>query len=274
MFRTRLILIKGAGDLASGIAHRLHRSGFPVVMTEIAAPLTVRRSVSFAQAVFDGKQMVEGVESRRSRTDKVYDLLHQRVIPILIDPDALAARTLKPTVLIDAIMAKHNTGTTVEDAPLVIALGPGFRCGLDCHVVVETNRGHNLGRAIWRGEAEADTGLPGDLPGVSPKMSRVLRAPIAGHISARFEIGEMVQDASTIATIQSPEGENVEITAPFTGVLRGIIHADVPILKGMKIADLDPRARPEYCRTISDKALAVGGGTLEAILTGLNSGQI
>ncbi len=258
------ILIKGAGDLATGVALRLWRAGFPVVMTEVAAPLAVRRTVAFAQAVFDGRWAVEGVTAQRATAEQAPALLASGIIPVLVDPAAACRATLQPAAIVDAIMAKQNLGTQRTDAPLVVALGPGFTARDDCHAVIETQRGHYLGRVIWEGAAIPNTGAPGDLPGVGGKASRVLRAPAAGHVQPQFAIGDRVPAGAIIATIGA-----AEIRAPFAGVLRGLIHPAVAVPAGLKIGDLDPRADRDYCFTVSDKALAIGGGVIEAILHGM-----
>ena len=263
-----LVLIRGAGDLASGVALRLHRCGFPVVMTEIAQPLAVRRSVAFAQAVFDGVCAVEEVAGRRCAIDEALAVIAADTVAVIVDPEGEAIAALRPPVVVDAIMAKRNTGTHLTDAPLVVALGPGFAAGSDCHAVIETNRGHDLGRVLWQGSAEADTGTPGDLPGVGKRGSRVLRAAAAGHVIGRIDIGDRVAEGETIATIRADGTDLAFVTAPFAGVLRGLIHPSVTVSSGMKIGDLDPRADAAYCYTTSDKSLAIGGGVLEAILAG------
>lgn len=261
MFATHVVIVRGAGDLASGVAWRLRRCGFPVVMTEIERPLVVRRTVSFAEAVFAGQATVEGVLARRAAdVAEARRLLAEGIIPVLIDPAAACRSELQPAVMLDAIMAKVNTGTAIDDAPLVIALGPGFVAGQDCHAVIETNRGHDLGRVIWQGAAEPDTKTPGEVGGY--KGARVLRAPADGHIHAHAAIGDTVQEGVVIAHI-----DGVPIAAPFSGVLRGIVHPSVAVHAGMKIGDLDARAERRYCFTISEKSLAIAGGVLEAILT-------
>jgi xanthine dehydrogenase accessory factor len=265
-----LVLIRGAGDLATGVALRLARSGFPVVMTEIERPLAVRRAVSFAQAVFDGETQVEEVHAVRCAPHEAAGYLDQSVIPVLVDPHAQARELLHPHILVDGIMAKTNTGTRIDDAPLVVALGPGFTAGLDCHAAIETNRGHNLGRVIWQGGTEPDTGRPGSLPGAAAQSGRVLRAPAAGFVIPRAEIGDRLHRYDTIAHLNAPNTEPIPITAPFDGVLRGLIHPSVMVTAGTKIGDLDPRIRPAYCFTVSDKSLAIGGGVLEAILSALH----
>jgi xanthine dehydrogenase accessory factor len=261
-----LVLIKGAGDLASGIGLRLHRAGFAVVMTETPAPLAVRRRVAFAQAVFDGVCTVEEVTGRRCNADEVQSVLASGAIPVLVDPQTHILAQLHPPVLVDAIMAKQNTGTHRDEAPFVVALGPGFTVGRDCHAIIETNRGHDLGRVLWQGSAQPDTGTPGELPGIGGKASRVLRAPLAGHVEAVVEIGDRVSGGQVLAAVHGQDGAIGEVAAPFDGVLRGIVHRSVTVQPGMKIGDVDPRAEQGHCFTVSDKALAIGGGVLEAIL--------
>lgn len=260
-FKNSLVLIKGAGDLASGIAYRLKRSGFPLVMTELPAPLLVRRTVCFGNAVYSGQTRVEGITAQRVETpEAARQLAVSSIIPILIDAAASAVAQLKPKVVVDAIMAKVNTGTSITDATLVIALGPGFSVGRDCHAIIETNRGHNLGRVITSGSAEADTKTPSIVKAYS--TDRVLRAPVNGHVKGHANIGDRVKEGQLIASIKGHQ-----IHAPFDGVLRGLIHPAVQVSTGLKIGDLDPRGAVEHCFTISDKSLAVGGGVLEAILS-------
>jgi xanthine dehydrogenase accessory factor len=260
IFAKQLILIKGGGDLASGVAYRLKRSGFPLIMTELATPSLVRRTVCYGEAVYSGEATVEGLTARRVETlAEARQLAGSSLIPVLVDPEAQGVAQLQPQVLIDGIMAKINTGTCLTDAPLVIALGPGFTAGQDCHGVIETSRGHNLGRVIYRGQAEADTGTPGPVKGYT--SDRVLRAPTSGYVQGRLKIGDQVKQGQLIATV----GDH-EIYAPFEGVLRGLIHPQVLVSAGLKIGDLDPRGEVEHCFTISDKSLAIGGGVLEAVL--------
>jgi xanthine dehydrogenase accessory factor len=257
----RLVLIRGAGDLASGVAARLHRSGFHVVMTELARPLMVRRGVCFGEAVYAGRTCVEGVcAALAPDVPTARELLAQGVIPVLVDPAARSRASLAPRVLVDAIMAKRNTGTRRADAPLVIALGPGFVAGDDCHAVIETNRGHWLGRVIWQGAAQPDTGVPAEIGGRGD--ARVLRAPAAGILVGHAAIGDRLAAGDLIAAI----GED-QVCAPFPGVLRGLLHPGLWVEPGLKIGDLDARAAVEHCFTISDKSLAVAGGVLEAILS-------
>ncbi len=256
-----LVLIKGAGDLASGVAHRLSRCGFTPVMTELPRPLVVRRTVSFAEAVYVGEITVEGVRAvLADDVQQAKELVSQGVIPVIIDEKGETVQQLKPQVVIDAIMAKKNTGTKKDDAEIVIALGPGFTAGVDVHAVVETKRGHYLGRVIWQGAAIPNTGKPGPVMGISTK--RLLRAGKDGIFTACKEIGERVASGDTVGWI-----DNTAVRAEIDGVLRGLIHSGVSVTAGLKIGDIDPRAEYDYCFTISDKARAVAGGVLEAMLT-------
>ncbi len=258
-YRT-LVLIKGAGDLASGVAARLHRCGFPVVMTELPQPLMVRRAVCFGEAVYRGEATVEGIVARRvPHATAAQAVLAERVIPVLVDPESRCRDELAASVLVDGVMAKRNTGTAITDAPLVIGLGPGFTAGMDCHAVVETHRGHWLGRVYWQGGTLADTGAPVEIGGQS--SGRVLRAPADGTVETRAEIGDTVAPGQVLALV----GER-ELRAEIGGVLRGLICSGLSVTAGLKIGDIDPRAEQSHCFTISDKSLAVGGGVLESIL--------
>ena len=258
------IVVRGAGDLGSGVAYRLHRSGYSLLMTELAAPLMVRRAVCFGSAVLadNGRTTVEGIVSEQVTTkQEALDILGKGTIPVMVVQEGQPEkwRELQPEVVVDARMAKRNIDTKSDDAPLVIGLGPGFTAGEDCDAVIETNRGHRLGRVIWEGQAEPNTGIPGKVKG--KQKSRVLRAPRTGHVTAYFDIGDTISMGDTIATV-----DGFPITASFDGVLRGIIDSTVRVEEGFKIGDLDPRGIRENCFTISDKALAIGGGVLEAIL--------
>jgi len=254
------VCVKGGGDLASGVAWRLHRCGFRVLITEISRPMAVRRRVAFSEAVYDGHAEVEGVGARLVQApDEVSRVWDQGRIPLLVDPECRVAKTLAPRVMVDAILAKKNTGTRMEDAPLVIALGPGFEAGRDAHFVVETNRGHYLGRLITEGSAEPNTGVPGAVAGIS--VDRVLRAPCEGIWESGCEIGEMVSRGDTLGSV---DGQPVK--ALISGVLRGMIRPCIPVTAGLKIGDIDPRGVREHCFTISEKALAIAGGVLEGIL--------
>ncbi len=255
----RLVVIKGAGDLASGVAYRLLRSGFPIVMTELPQPTVVRRTVSFAQAVFDGSADVEGLRARLVGPDEADGVARAGEIAVVVDPCGGVVARLRPAILVDAIVAKRNTGTALGDAPVTVALGPGFVAPRDVRAVVETNRGHRLGRVILDGSAEPDTSVPAQVDGHGAE--RVLRAPAAGPFVGLRAIGDQVESGEVLGYVG-----NAAVRAPFDGCLRGLIQTGVSVEPGMKIGDVDPRAKREHCFTISDKALAIGGGVLEAVL--------
>jgi xanthine dehydrogenase accessory factor len=258
-----LVLVKGAGDLATGVIARLSRAGFRVVATEIPHPTAVRRTVALAQAVFDGQFSVEDLTAHRVSLEQVDETILQGGIPILVDPRGESVPRLRPHVLVDAICAKRNLGTRITDAALVIALGPGFTAGIDCHAIVETNRGHYLGRVIHTGAAEPDSGIPSEIAGHG--WDRVLRAPAAGVFHPILAIGDTVETGDLVARVG-----DVPVISPLAGVLRGLLYTGLLVTLGMKIGDVDPRAAGDFCRTISDKALAIGGGVLEATLAGLD----
>lgn len=254
------VLIRGAGDIASGIALRLHRAGMQVVMTDLPAPTAIRRTVCFSQAILLGEMTVEDVTARRADSvEEAESLLRRGLIPVLADPDCACRAQLRPDALVDAILAKRNLGTKIDDAPVVVGIGPGFTAGEDCHAVVETMRGHTLGRVIYSGSALPNTNIPGLIGGFAGE--RVLRAPCDGIFTAVHRIGDTVEEGETIGFV---EGQPMKCT--ISGVLRGVLDDGVPVKKGMKSGDVDPRCKPEYCTTISDKALAVGGGVVEALL--------
>jgi xanthine dehydrogenase accessory factor len=253
-----IAVVRGGGDLASGAVFRLWRAGFRVLVLELAAPLLVRRTVCYGDAVFEGVRTVEGVTARLIRDPNAAEHLWAAgEIPVMIDPDGAAIAQVRPFVLVDARMEKRNLGTRRDDAPCVIALGPGFTAGEDCHAVVETNRGHRLGRVYTAGAAEPDTGEPGAVGGKT--HSRILRAPAPGHVEPLAAIGDRIAEGSVIARVG-----DAPIVAAFAGVLRGLIHPSVQVWAGLKVGDLDPRADLTHCFTLSDKSLSVGGGVLEA----------
>ena len=260
-----VVLIRGAGEMASGVAHRLHQSHFKICMIEIPHPLAVRREVTFSEAIYEGEKEVEGIRAKLiSKLEEVELTWEQGAIPILIDPDAKIARNfLKPDVLVDAIMAKKNLGTQVNDAPLVIGLGPGFTAEKDVHIVIETNRGNNLGKMILKGSAEPDTGIPGEIGGYT--IERLLRTMKKGVFHPQRSIGERVNKGAVVAV-----AEDSPVIAKISGVVRGLLRDGVEVKKGMKVGDIDPRGKRELCFTISDKARAIGGGVLEAILYRFN----
>jgi len=259
-----IVLIRGGGDLASGVALRLHRVGIRVVVSELAQPLAVRRLVCFAEAVNSGEVSVEGVVGRKVADPddslRILQILAKGQVPVLVDPEAKAAQAIHPTVIVDGRMLKKPPEPLRHNARLYLGLGPGFTAPKDCSAVIETRRGHRLGRVIWEGQAESDTGLP---EAVGERRSeRVLRAPAAGVLQVFTQIGEHLEPGQKVAQVAG-----MEVVAPFAGVLRGLLPEGISVTGGMKIGDLDPRDDPVLCRLVSDKSLAVGGGVLEAILS-------
>jgi len=259
-----LIVIRGGGDLASGVAVRLFRAGFSVMILEVDHPTVIRLPVSFARAVYEGKAIVEEIEAVLIPSwEKAKDTIKQGKIPVLIDPKGSCIKKLSPIVLVDAILAKRNLGTKIDQAPLVIGLGPGFTAGEDVEVVIETERGHKLGRVLYQGQAAPDTGIPGEVGGESKR--RLLRAPAEGKIIPLRKIEDLVKEGEVIAEV-----EGIPLKAEISGVLRGLIYPQSWVTKGMKIGDIDPRGIREYCFTVSDKARSIGGAVLEAVCTYLN----
>lgn len=255
------VLLRGGGDLASGVAVRLHRAGIHVLITELAQPLAVRRSVAFSEAVYTGQVEVEGISGQHVvQLDEIQAAFTSKSIPVFIDPALTMLAGLTPVALVDARMTKRAPDIIANAADLVIGLGPGFIAGENCHAIVETVRGHNLGRVFWQGAAEADTGVPGSI--TQHGRDRVLRAPAAGRVQPQAEIGQHLNQGDLVAEVSGQE-----LHAPFAGVLRGLINPSVEVSAGMKIGDLDPRNDPSFCWRVSDKALAIGGGVLEALLT-------
>ena len=295
-----LIICRGAGDLATGIIHRLHRAGHRVIALETDYPAAIRRQVSFCEAVYDGSAAVEGVTARLvpaladAETDTVtysgisdtpaahvasekWDrsaieaVLEAGEVPLLIDPKGESIALLKPDVVVDAIIAKKNLGTTINMAPLVIGVGPGFTAGQDVHLVIESMRGHNLARIITDGMAQPNTGVPGNIAGFTSE--RVIHAPAAGYIHDVRKIGDIVQKGDEIARIYPDKesydnalSEYVPVNATITGIIRGLIREGYYFRKGFKIADIDPReSELTNCFTISDKARSIAGSVLEAV---------
>lgn len=254
------VLIKGAGDLASGIACRLHRCGFTVAMTELAVPTTVRRTVAFSPAVYEGSCQVEDIQGALCHSlEELEAVVKQDQIPVLVDERCEIREQWQPDVVVDAILAKKNLGTKITDAATVIGVGPGFTAGTDCHCVVETKRGHDLGRCIWKGSAASNTGVPGVIGGYDKE--RIIRASADGMFRGCVSIGDVVEAGQRVAMV----GET-PIRAEISGVVRGLLQDGVEVHKGMKSGDIDPRGVVGNCFTISDKATAVGGGVVEAIL--------
>jgi xanthine dehydrogenase accessory factor len=246
--------------MGTGVAVRLWRSGFDVVALETPCPLAVRRTVSFSEAVFEGQAHVEEVIAVRARSaQEAMQILDDGAVPVLVDREGASIGTLRPGAVVDAILAKRNTGTTKEMAPLVIGLGPGFAAGEDVHAVIETNRGPDLGRIFWRGRAEANTGRPSPILGHSE--ARVLRAPVGGEVRESKRIGEIVDEGEAVAEVGG-----VPVRAVFRGVLRGLLRSGTSVNAGLKIGDVDPRLDPTLCYRVSDKSLAIAGGVLEALM--------
>ncbi|ACD21975.1 EF2563 family selenium-dependent molybdenum hydroxylase system protein [Clostridium botulinum] len=255
-----MIVIKGAGDLATGVATRLKKCGFDIVMTEISQPTTVRRTVAFSQVVYDKKVEVEGITAvLASNKEDINKIVEEGRVAVLVDEKAKIIDEIKPEIIIDAIIAKKNLGTKIDDANIVIALGPGFTAGIDCHCVIETKRGHYLGKAIYKGSAIPNTGVPGEVGGFSKE--RIIRATTDGKIAPVSKIGDYVKKGDIVAYVNE-----TPIFAKLDGIVRGMLQKDVNVFKGMKSGDIDPRCEKNHCFTISDKARSIGGGVLEAIL--------
>ena len=262
-----LVALKGAGDLATGVIHRLVRAGFPVMAAELPQPTVLRRTVAFAEAVTAGEMTVEGLTAQRADSvEEILAALNKGFVPVVVDPDGILRKQMQPTVLVEATLSKYNSGITIDDAPIVIALGPGYEAGKDVHAVVETNRGHNLGRVYLEGYAEPNTGVPGSIGGYSSE--RLLRAPCAGTIFGLRQIGDTVQAGETVAFVKAnaASSDEVPIVAALSGILRGLVRDGLMVGPGMKVGDIDPRAVREHCFTISDKSRAVAGGVLEAVM--------
>lgn len=263
--KERVVIIRGAGEQATGIACRLYRANFRrILMLETPSPLAVRRQVSFCEAIHDTNMAVEGIEAVRIGDDlERHAAWAAGKIAVLTDPEGESLARCTPDIFIDATLAKRNLGTSITDAPLVIALGPGFQAGTDCHVVIETNRGHDLGRLITTGMAEPNTGIPGTIAGYTKE--RVLRAPADGLFITDMRIGDLVRKGDVIGRVGT-----VEVASQLDGIVRGLIRPGSVVRKGLKIGDVDPRGEAGYCDTISEKARALGGAVLEAILAVYN----
>jgi len=255
-----LVLIRGAGDLASGIALRLTHAGYSCIMTDLPHPTAIRRTVAFSDALLKGSCQVEEQKAQKASTaEEAFELLDSGIIPVIPDPECSILNSVKPHILVDAILAKRNLGTHINMAPVVIGVGPGFTAGLDCHAVVETMRGHTLGRVYLSGSALPNTNIPGLIGGFAGE--RVIRAPRDGVFRLTSEIGDIVDAGATVGYV-----EDEPVTCTISGVLRGILPDETPVHKGMKSGDVDPRADVSACYLVSDKALAIGGGVLEACL--------
>lgn len=252
------VLVRGGGDIASGTIYRLRRAGYPVIVSEIAIPTMIRREVSYGNAVHLGEMTLERMTARAVSIKEVKETLKEGLIPVVVAPYEEILKAFKPTIVVDAILAKKNLGTARDDAPLVIALGPGFTAKKDVDVVIETKRGHFLGRVILEGSAIPNTGVPGNIGGYT--VERVIFAPCDGLFTAKRHIGEEVQKNEIIGYVESEP-----VYAQIRGILRGILKTGLMVTKGFKLADVDSRCEESHCFTISDKALSVAGGVMEAI---------
>ena len=264
MKRDDVILVRGGGDLATGTIHRLWSAGLKVLVLEAEHPAAIRRQVSVSEAVYEGGAVVEGMRAVLVKTlDEAVVIWHRGDVPVMVDPKGELIPQVQPAALVDAILAKKNLGTTKDMAPLTIGLGPGFCAGEDVDVVIETKRGHNLGRIIRQGSACPNTGIPGIIGGYGAE--RVIHAPAAGRMKNRSKIGDIVEAGQVLAVIEGEDG-STEVSATIDGLLRGLIRDDYPVTKGFKIADIDPRKEElANCFTISDKARCIAGSVLEVI---------
>ncbi|WP_281532342.1 selenium-dependent molybdenum cofactor biosynthesis protein YqeB [Anaerocolumna aminovalerica] len=254
------VLIKGAGDLATGIAYRLYQAGYDILMTEIPIPTTVRRIVAFSRVVYEKEAVIEGVRGVLVHTIEEVKKAHREgAVPVIVDEKADIGDIYAPEVVIDAIIAKENLGTTIEEAPLVIGVGPGFTAGKDCHGVIETMRGHYLGKVIREGSAIPNTGVPGNIGGYT--IERIIRASADGEFLPVADIGDLVEKDQVVAM---SGGQPIYALMP--GIVRGMLQAGVKVKKGMKCGDIDALCERNHCFTISDKARSIGGGVLEAVV--------
>jgi len=261
MINNMLVVIRGGGDLASGVAVRLFHAGFKIVILEIKHPTAIRLPVSFARTVYENRIVLEGIEAVLAPSkEKAENIINQRKIAVLEDPEGKTIEKFRPSVLVDAILAKRNLGTRKEQAPLVIGLGPGFTAGKEVDAVVETKRGHYLGRVIYQGNAKPDTGIPGEIKGES--IRRLLKSPAEGEFIPLHKIGDLVKLDEIIAKVAG-----IPLKAEISGMLRGLIYTQTQVTRGMKVGDIDPRGIKDYCFTVSDKARSIGGGVLEVICT-------
>lgn len=255
-----IIWVRGAGDIATGIAFRLCKSGFSVVMSDLPIPTSIRRTICFSEAIINGTTKVEDLTAVFAKdAEAAKATLEAGDIAVLADPDGTEAKKLRPAAVVDAILAKRNLGTKMDDASVVVGVGPGFTAGEDCHAVVETMRGHTLGRVYYEGAAAPNTGVPGNIGGFT--LERILRAPCDGVFRGVKKIGDQVTEGEICAYV---DGQPIQTR--ISGVLRGLLPDGLRVYEGMKSGDVDPRCEVSHCYKISDKALAVGGGALEAVL--------
>lgn len=260
MFSAYKVIIKGGGDLATAVASKLYKSGFPVIITEIPQPKMVRRAVSFGNSVYEKRWTVEDITSELANSiQDIMRILKKGHIPVIVDPKCHIAKKIKPTILVDCTLAKRNIGTSKDDALIVIALGPGFTAPEDVHAVIETHRGHNLGKIIMLGSSKPNTGIPGNIEGFTHE--RVFRAPKVGKVKNIVDIGTMVSKGDILCKV-----DGMPVKSKIPGIVRGIIHDGLVVNEGEKLGDVDPRGKKDYCYSISDKGRTVAGGVLEAIL--------
>jgi xanthine dehydrogenase accessory factor len=260
----KTVVFRGGGDVATGSIYRLHKAGFKVVVLEIEKPTVIRRTVSFAQAVFDGEITIEGVKGQLAKNvENAKEILENSNIPVIIDPKGESIKELKPIAVVDGILAKKNLGTKIDMAPVVVGLGPGFEAGVDVNAVIETSRGHDLGRVILEGKTKPDSGVPGNIAGYS--WERVIRSSCEGEVKHASKLGDIVKKGQVVMYVG-----DTEVLSPLDGCLRGLINEGTNVTEGFKIGDVDPRGIVDYCYTISDKARAIGGSVLEAIMYFIN----
>lgn len=259
-----IVVIRGGGDIATGIGHRLYKAGFKIIIFETSQPLAIRRTVSFCEAIHSKETTVEGVKAVYCKdVDSSLKVIKEGNIPILIDPIGENIQRIKPIAVVDSILAKRNLGTNKSMAPITIGIGPGFTAGVDVDLVVESKRGHNLGKVIYKGPAEANSGIPGNVMGF--KEERIIRAVANGNIIWNYRIGDLIEKDQVIGQISG-----VEIKAEIPGIIRGLIKEGMYVEEGLKIGDIDPRGESVDPMTISDKARAIGGGVLEGIMYMMN----
>jgi len=255
------ICLRGGGDLASGIAYRLYRAGASIVITELPQPKLIRRAVSFGSAVFEGTCEVEGIKAKLIKDcSEIKSCWDEKILPVRVDTEGITAEDIDASVIIDARMKRRNIVNELNENRIVIGIGPGFIAGVNCTLAVETMRGHSLGRVLYAGKTQDSDGVPGEINGYS--FERLIRAPANGLFISGRTIGDFIEINEVIGTV-----EGKKIKSQVKGILRGINYSGLPVTRGQKIADIDPRGKKEYAFTISDKALAIGGGVLEAILS-------
>lgn len=267
--KNKLIIVRGGGDLATGTIHRLWSAGFDVIVLETDAPAAIRRQVSVCEAVYCGETVIEGMKARFvGNVDEAYEALTERVVPVLIDKEGECIKAVSPKILVDGIMAKKNLGTSIDMAQVTIALGPGFEAGVDVNYVIETKRGHDLGRIIKSGFAVKNSGIPGNIGGYT--IERVIKAPKEGKFVAIKEIGAIVEKDEVIAKVFSEDESSVDVVTVIPGILRGILKSEYYVTEGFKVADVDPRTEElKNCFTISDKARCIAGSVLELCVSAM-----